>query len=299
MYTGSDHTVHREPFKQKIVGGIMKEYTVKELGARLHCAIDWPRKVVGVQFLFTEKEFTNADAVELKKPINYCRMVKSATLGHSIKADIKAQGCIAASRALGFEIPDENHRSGNRGLNIQLYHDLGTAKYTRDRQTLCDHTVVGVMIKPLLQYEVQDGLPHVVLAIVNPYYAMRLIQGYTYYYGIQTNFKMSGLQAICSESTAYTYMSNDINLSTLCGGTRMYCKWSDNELAVAIPYTKFPLTVEGTLRTMDLQDNNEKKNRIRKKLAENNMEDEFTMHDDFSYCDLALASDKENKENRS
>lgn len=120
------------------------------------------------------------------------------------------------------------------------------------------------------------------------YTAMRIIQGYTYYYGIETNFKMSGLQAVCSESTAYPYMSNHINLSMLCGGTRRYCKWGDDEVSVSIPYTKFALTVEGTLRTIDLQDNNEKKSIVRKKLSMNHMENEFPLHDNFHYCDLPI-----------
>ena len=267
----------------------MKELSVKQVASRLQCAIDWPRQAVGIQFLFTEEEFQQANAKELAAPIHYCMMVKAATLGHCVKAAGDAHRCIAAARALGIKEPDEYHRSGRKGLGIQLYHDLGTAKFTRDRQTLCDHKAYGVMVKPLLQYEEADGEPNVVILITNPYYAMRLIQGYTYFYGIQTQFKMSGLQAICSESTAYPYMSNSINLSTLCGGTRLYCKWSDNELAVSMPYRTFPLTVEGTLRTMNLQDNNEKKAVERQKLQQNGMEEEFPLQDDFSYCDLAGA----------
>lgn len=267
----------------------MKEFTVKELADRLSCAIDWPRQAVGVRFLFNKQEFEDAQAIELTKPINYCMMVKSATLGHAVKADASNHRCTAAARALGLALPDEFHRSGRRGQAIRLYHDLGTAKYTRDRQTLCDHKAYGVMVKPLSQYADSEEPPHMVLIITSPYYAMRLIQGYTYYYGIQTNFKMSGLQAICSESTAYPYMSNSINLSTLCGGTRLYCKWSDSELAVSIPYSKFPLSVEGLLRTMDLQDSNEKKAVARQKLKDNGMEEEFPLQDDFNYCDIANA----------
>lgn len=266
----------------------MKEFTTRELGKRLECAIDWPRKSVGIRFLFSEKEFAQANAVELNKPIHFCRMVRAATFGNAVKANATSHKCIAAARALGIAEIDEFHRSGQRGLAFQLYHDLGSAKYTRDRQTLCDHKAYGVMVKPLTSYEEWEAPPHVVQIVTSPYYAMRIIQGYTYFYGIETNFKMSGLQAICSESTAYPYMSNHINLSMLCGGTRRFCKWGDDEVSVSLPFTKFPLTVEGTLRTINLQGSNEKKAVVREKLKANQMEEEFILRDNFHYCDLPI-----------
>ena len=161
-----------------------RELSPRELASRLECAVDWPRKFVGVRFLFTQKEFEEARGVELTRPINYCMMVKSATLGHAVKGDASAHRCVAAARALGIAEMDEMHRSGRRGLRTQLYHDLGTAKYTRDRQTVCDHKAWGVLVKPLEQYGDDEPVPHMVLLITTPYYAMRVVQGYTYYYGI-------------------------------------------------------------------------------------------------------------------
>lgn len=264
----------------------MKDMTVQELANRLECAIDWPRQAVGVRFLFSEDEFNNAKGIKLEKPISYCRMVKAATAGHAVKGDASTQGCIGGARLLGIEPPNEMHHNGRRALATQLYHDQPTAKFSRDRQTICNHKAYGVLVKALSEYNETEEPPHVVLIVTNPYYAMRIIQGYTYYYGIYNQFKMSGLGAVCGESTAYPYTSNAINLSMFCGGTRQVCKWDDNELLVSIPYSKFPLTVEGLLRTMNLIDNNEKKAVERLKLAERNMEDEFPLQDDFSYCTI-------------
>ncbi len=265
----------------------MKDLSVKELAQRLSCAIDWPREFVGIRFLFSEEEFNNATAVELKKPIYFCQMVRAATRGNAVKAAAEAHRCPAAIRCLGIIEPGEFHRSGCRAFGNQLYHDLNTAKYSRDRQTLCDHKAYGVMVKPLTQFDETEPPPQVIQIITNPYHAMRVIQGYTYFYGIYPNFKMSGLQAICSESTAYPYMSNEINVSMLCGGTRMFAKWDDSEVDVSIPYSKFPLTVEGTLRTMNLEDPDCKKAVARAKLKKNGMEDEFPLDDGFNYCKLS------------
>lgn len=267
----------------------MKDLSVRELGQRLSCAIDWPREIVGVRFLFTEKEFIEAKGVELKKPIYFCQMVRAATRGNAVKAAAEAHRCPAAIRCLGIIEPGEFHRSGQRAFGNGLYHDFNTAKYSRDRQTLCDHKAYGVLVKPLTQYDETEPKPHVVQIITNPYHAMRVIQGYTHFYGIYTNFKMSGLQAVCSESTAYPYMANDINISMMCGGTRMFAHWDDSEVDVSIPYSKFPLTVEGILRTMDLEDPDDKKAVAREKLKKHGMEDEFPLHDGFNYCQLALS----------
>lgn len=264
----------------------MKELTVREIAERFNCAFDWPRYVVGIRFIFSEKDYDEIKAVELNKPINYCQMVRAASRGNCIKSKAEMHRCIAAARALGLAEVDEFHRSGNKGLGFQLYNDLGTAKYTRDRQTICDHKLYAVLVKPLIKFKEEERKPDIVQIITNPYYAMRIVQGYTYFYGIQTNFKMSGLQAVCSESTAYPYMSNNINISLLCGGTRLYCKWKDDEMMVSMPFNKFPLTVEGTLKTMNLQDSNEKKAIERQKLKDMDMYEEFPLMDNFSYCYL-------------
>lgn len=265
----------------------MKDLSTAKLAERLACAIDWPRLFVGVRFLFTEEEYDSVDAVDVKRPIHFCQMVNSATRGHSLKgAEAALVGCPAAVRVLGIIEPGEFHRSGCRAFGNRLYHDLGTAKYSRDRQTMCDHRAHGVLVKPLRDFADDERPPQVVHVITNAYHAMRLLQGYTHFYGIYGNFKMSGLQAICSESTAYPYMANDVNISMLCGGTRIFCQWDDAEVDFSIPYSKFALTVEGTLRTMDLEDPDDKKAVARKKLAAAGMADEFPLTDGFNYCKI-------------
>lgn len=105
--------------------------------------------------------------------------------------------------------------------------------------------------------------------IANPYNVMRVVQGYTYYFGIQTSFKMTGNQAICSESTAYPYLSNDINVSVLCIGTRHQAGWKDDELSISFPFNRFFKITDGIMNTLNIMDNNAKKKIIEKKLRDN------------------------------
>jgi uncharacterized protein (DUF169 family) len=77
---------------------------------------------------------------------------------------------------------------------------------------------------------------------------------------------MTGNQAICSESTAYPYLSNDINCSMLCIGTRHKSGWTDNELSVSFPFSRFSNIADRVLNTLNIMENNHKKKAIEKKM---------------------------------
>lgn len=267
-------------------GGALRDLTCKELADRLSCAVDWPRRFVGIRFLFTEEDYQAAGAPAPVHPIRFCEMVCLATHGRATKSTADVHKCPASIVALGLRAPDGFHRSGRRAFSNCLYHDMGTAKYSRDRQSICDHETYGVLLKPLDDYADDEQPPQIIQVVTSPYYAMRIIQGYTYYYGVKDSFKMSGLQAVCAESTAYPYMSNDINLSMFCGGTRMFCDWSEGEVDVSIPYGKLHNVVEGTLRTMNLEDSDKKKAGERQKLAALGLAEDYPLQDGFNYCKL-------------
>lgn len=245
---------------------------------KLNCALELERKLVGIKFLHTEEDYGLADAKQISTKMNYCVMVKMATKGVALKARGDDLSCLAGARALGlFEI-DSIQRSGQIGKNLGLYHDMPTAKRTRDGMSYCDHNAYGVMVKPLEDY---DEEPDIVIMIANPYNVMRLVQGYTYYYGIQSSFKMTGNQAICSESTAYPYLSNEINVSVLCIGTRHKAGWKDDELSISFPYNRFSKITDGIMNTLNIMENNANKKIVDKKLHESGID--FEIEYDHNY----------------
>ena len=246
---------------------------------KLNCALDLERKAVGIQFLHTEQDYNSADGKAITVPMNYCVMVRLATQGKALKARGDNLACLAGARALGLKEIDAYHRSGQNGKKLGLYHDMPTAKRTRDEMSYCDHQAYGIMVKPLEDY---DREPDVVIMVSSPYNIMRIVQGYSYYNGIQSAFKMTGNQAICSESTAYPYLNNNINVSLLCTGTRHIAGWSDHELSVGFSIGLFNKIVDGIMNTVNIMDNNQKKEVIEKKLRENNMDD-LKMKYDFNY----------------
>jgi len=243
---------------------------VKQAVSKANCALQLERKIVGMKFFFSEEEFQQAAAKQIKAPMHYCAMVKAATAGHGVKVDAERFGCPGAARALGMIEPEAAFISGKHYLKLGLYQDLITAKNARNNMTFCQHKAYGVMLKPLGDF---DEEPDIVLIIANSYNAMRIVQGYTYKYGMHTAFKLSGNQALCSECTAYPYESNNINISMLCGGTRNKAGWGDDEIGIGMPFNRFSAVIDGVYKTINAMEPNRNKAKIEAKLKQNKLDD--------------------------
>lgn len=224
----------------------------------LDVLLELKRHVCGVRFL-DEKEYKEAKATELKYKLPYCVMVKSASAGHAIKARADNFGCKAAARALGFIKPQESFLSGEDGFAFGIYETKEVARSSSCNITLCEEAHYGIQIAPLQEF---DKAPDVVIIVTVPYNAMRLIQAHTFHYGNSNQFKMGGLQALCSESTAYPYMTGNMNVSMLCAGTRYISGWKEDEVAVSIPYCKLEAVIDGLWNTVNPLERDAKKHRI-------------------------------------
>lgn len=241
----------------------MEREQLNAIVEKTNAILELERKIVGIKFLFTEEEFNKVDARTLTKPMPYCVMVKSAMAGFSIKMTLETSGCMGGLRALGFIDTTEEYKSGVEYKGFGLYCDLATAKNVVNNLTTCKQKIYGVLAQPL---ELYDSEPDVVIVVSNSYNAMRVIQGYTYIYGTQANFKMTGNQAICSECTAYPFESNSINISMLCSGTRYSGRWEQYEIGMGMPFNKFTQVVEGIYNTINAAESNKNKEKIKAKL---------------------------------
>ncbi len=227
------------------------------------------RKVVGVKFLFTKREFDNDPADKMSNKLTYCAMVRRAAEGEVIKADFDNFACFGGARALGIVDVDEFYTSGRFFEGCGLYPDLSTARAISEKMSICDHNTYGITVKPLNMFE---DRPDLVVFITNPRNAMRIVQGYTYYFGTKENYKLIGNQAICSEATARPYLINDINLTVLCKGPRSN-GYKDDEMAIGMVFNKFTPVVEGVCMTLTPVENNIDKEILINRLKENGIDD--------------------------
>lgn len=255
----------------RIKEGVEVDITKKEALAKLETSEILTRKPVGIKFLFTKEEYEGCPVEEARAKMAYCVMVKTASLGVCMKTDITKCICGGGTRAVGLEQPSERYFTGCEAYSFGLYRDLAVAKQEVNSLTFCRHHTHGLLIQPLEAYE--DCDPDVVILFSDSFGTMRLIQGYTYHYGPQPNFKMTGNQALCSECTAYPYETNSMNISMFCSGTRYLAGWKDTEIGVGMPYGIFKGVCDGLYLSANGVEKDSRKAMLRENLKKAGLKD--------------------------
>ena len=250
----------------------------EDLVIQVNNALELDRKIIGIKLFDSKKDYEAAEAQQLKGKIPYCVMVKSAMEGASIKAKKENFGCPDGAVTLGIYDPmTEGYPrtepgyfvSGKRYADPGVYKDLETAQKVMDKIIILEDRKYGVMLKPL---ELYDEEPDTVMIVGDTYNTMRLIQGYTYEYGTFDNFRIAGNQAICSESTAYPLVNDNINMSVLCTGTRTNSEWKKSDLSLGMPYHMFKKVVNGLYQTINPLVRDVDKKKIEENMKKTNQE---------------------------
>ena len=226
---------------------------------RMHKSLRLKRHIVGVKFLYFKHEYDELELQDYGKKSSYCMMVKHAMDGNHFKANLEHFACRCAIEALGLADEMEGVVSGQRYYSLNLYESRAVAKdVTRDISRI-QQKIYGIEIGPLDKLEDAD----VVMLMVNAYQLMRVVQGYTYKWGIPKNLYMAGNQGVCADLTAGPFEKNDMNFSVLCAGTRKMCAWGDDEMGVGLPIQMFDPLTEGVIQTMNYIDYSNQKAEIR------------------------------------
>jgi uncharacterized protein (DUF169 family) len=244
------------PFKsEKISYGFPhQEYpqqVVQETLAALKNTIGLKSEPVAITFLYDKEEFDAYPAEVHDAKIPYCVMVKKAAVsGVARKTLLCHHACDGGTTALGLEPSTPEIDSGKTYFSYNLYSSVATAhRHLSSIVRLCDEpfTVHGVAVVPLAACK---RTPDVVIMVVNPYQAMRLVQGYAYRTGHKPEVDLGAMQAMCSEVTASPYVRGEMNVSVMCPSTRMLCKWDESDMLVGIPYELFATVSSGVEATV-------------------------------------------------
>lgn len=242
---------------------------IKESFDLVKAYLDIDRLPVGVKFFYDKEEFDAFDADFRETKVAYCNSVNLASRGQKLKLVEAHQACFNGSVAVGFKEYPEKMTSGKARLSKGIYHDLETSKSVSEEMIFNDKKPYGYVVMPLGDFAID---PDVVLVIGKSYSIMRLIQGYSYKYGYTPNIKTVGLQAVCHDITTYPMMTNDVNITFLCPGTRLVADWEMDELGFGVPFSKWFDVVEGLVATTNPFARNPIKKEIKRKLDENNMD---------------------------
>jgi len=227
------------------------------------------RKAVGVK-LVKEHQYESFAARGLTKPLHYCVAVKCAMAGHCLKMARDTSGCPGGDRALGFIAPPAQFYSGVHGRNLGLYKNEQIASAVACSVPLMPPDTYGIVVKPLDRFESD---PDVVLIAAESSAIMRVLQGYTYTYGLPEGMRMSGNQAVCVECTVTPMKTGSVNVSMMCSGTRHAAHWKDTESMLGISFDRLYGTIEGIEETVNAVEADGRKKQIEAALRENKLLD--------------------------
>lgn len=231
---------------------------------RFKKALRLKRNVIGVRFLYFPSDFEKCKAPQSPYKVSYCKLTKIAIDGNHFKANESNIACRCAVEAIGLDRKMEGVNSGQRYYSLNLYESRSVAKIVTDTIENIDQSIVGIEMGPLEEMEAAD----LVIFMCTPCQLMRVVQGYSYKWGIPKNISMAGNQGMCADLTAAPFVHNDMNFSVLCAGTRKMCGWGEDEMGVGLPIQQFVPLTEGILATMNYIEYPDHKQEIRDSLED-------------------------------
>lgn len=218
-------------------------HTLKEV-------IGLEKEPVAITLLFTKEDYDNYPVEETKFPTAYCVMVKNAAVnGKVMKCRLEHHRCDGATTAFALEPSTEKIESGREYFSYNLYSSVAVARRLRESIKSLHRMPVSTYGLAIMPLSACTQPPDVIVCMANALQSMRFVQGYEYFTGKKTAIDMGAMQGMCSELTVSPYLTGELNVSVLCPSTRMLCKWTENDMAVGIPFELFEMITEGVVAT--------------------------------------------------
>jgi len=197
-----------------------------------------------VAFRFaTKKEDIPAGMQELDKTIRHCSMVGLARKeGRIFYSTAGKHECNGGAWALGLREITESLKTGDFYYKLGKFESSAACKRTIDRvphlQTL---ETYATLYAPL---EKTPFDPQVVLILATPWAMLKLAQSVLFRVGGRINSEFAGIQSVCSDACAQTYLNGQVNFSLGCDGSRKFSGIEDAEMVIGIPAELIPEIVE-------------------------------------------------------
>lgn len=242
----------------------MKEKEIK----KLELALGLKREIIGVKFIFIKEEYDDLKIKEMEKRNTFCGAAALAMNGKMLKAKLDCFTCQGGPEMLGMKTVSNYVKSGKQFSIFRLYEDMAVAREVQNDLCFVDQKIYGIIVGPLKEMEDAD----VAMFICSAWQGMRVIQGYTYHYGMAKNIGMIGNQGICSDLVARPYMKNDLNISVMCLGARMHTKAEDGEIGIGMPIRMLWTVINGVIKTINPAMEDRRKEELIERMMENEEE---------------------------
>jgi uncharacterized protein (DUF169 family) len=193
-----------------------------------------------VAFRFaTKKEDIPAGMQELDKTIRHCSMIGLARKeGRMFYSTAGKHECNGGAWALGLREITDSLKNGDFYYKLGKFESSAACKRTIDRvphlQTL---ETFATMYAPL---EKTPFDPQVILIVASPWAMLKLAQSVLFRLGGRINAQFAGIQSVCSDTCAQTYLNGQVNFSLGCDGSRKFSGIEDGEMVIGIPAELLP-----------------------------------------------------------
>ena len=198
-------------------------------------------KPVAMKLIKTEGDLPEGyDLIDEK--IRHCEMVRKASLGSKFYSTLEQQMCLGGAGAIGLRDMPPKLANGEKYFSLGRFQDLETAKKLTSKLSIVEEEHWGIIYAPL---DEADFEADVIEVITEPVGGMILAQSIVYKTGEKITASFAGIQSLCGDAFANPYISDGINFTLGCDGSRKAADIKDNEMAVGISAAKIEEVISG------------------------------------------------------
>jgi uncharacterized protein (DUF169 family) len=197
-----------------------------------------------VAFRFaTKKEEIPEGMQKLDKTIRHCAMVGLARKeGKIFYALAENHECNGGAWSLGLREITETLKNGDFYYKLGKFESSAACKRTIDRVArLGTRETYATLYAPL---EKAPFDPQIVIIVATPWAMLKLSQSALFRVGGRIEAEFAGIQSVCADVCAQTYLNGKINFSLGCDGSRKFSGIEDGEMVMGIPAEILPELVE-------------------------------------------------------
>jgi uncharacterized protein (DUF169 family) len=191
----------------------------------------------------TSKDDIPSGMQEIDKRIRHCMMVSLArNEGRIFYSTADKHECNGGSFALGLRDLTPALKTGKFYFKLGKFASVASSRRTMDSVPhLPTGETYATMYAPL---EMTPFTPQVIVIITNPWAMLKLAQSSLFRLGGRAHAEFSGIQSVCSDAVAQTYLTGKPNFSLGCDGSRTFSGIVEDEMVMGFPAEMLPEIVD-------------------------------------------------------
>lgn len=220
----------------------MTRIDYKEAAETLQKALGLPDSPVAIR-LATGKDDIPEEMEHLSGTIRHCQMVNLARKeGKTFYATVENHECMGGAWALGLRPITDTLKTGHFYYKLGKFESTAACKRTIDR---IPHVESGATFATLYAPLGKTSFsPHIILIVAPARAMLKLAQATLFRLGGRITSEFSGIQSVCADACAQTYLTGRANYSLGCDGSRRFSGIEDGEMVMGFPVEMLPDMVE-------------------------------------------------------